>query len=107
MNESIYFHCATEGTKIDTIENNPNVSFWVVAKAEVLPEQFTSLYESCIVHGTASEVFEEEKLTALENLIHKYSGNHIPVGLEYITKLKDKTRVFIIVIESITGKANR
>lgn len=107
MNKSIYFHCATDGTKIENIENNPNVSFCVVAKSEVLPEQFSSLYESCIVHGVTSEVYEEEKLASLRELIRKYSNSYMAEGVEYIKKLKDKTRVFKIAIESISGKANR
>ncbi|MEN7973346.1 MAG: pyridoxamine 5'-phosphate oxidase family protein [Verrucomicrobiota bacterium] len=107
MNGRIYFHSAIEGTKIANIENNPAVSFCVVAGARVLSERFTSLYESCIVSGTAAEASGSEKQNALEMLIHKYSGSHIPEGLEYIEKLKNKTRVFSISIESITGKANR
>ena len=107
INECIYFHRALEGRKIDNINSNPNVSFCVVGKTEVLPDKFGTRYESCIVQGLASESFGEEKQLALEGLIHKYSENFISEGLEYIEKLKDKTRVFIISIESISGKARK
>ena len=107
MDDCIYFHCAIEGIKIENIENNPNVSFCVVGRAKVLPERFASLYKSCIVSGLASEAFGREKLTALGKLIHKYSKNHMPEGLEYIEKLKDKTRVFKVAFENISGKANK
>lgn len=107
MDKCIYFHCAIEGAKIDNIKNNPRVSFCVVGKDEVIPHNFTSLYECCIVHGLASEVFEEEKSTALKELIYKYSNIYMAEGLEYIERLKDKTRVFKIAIEAISGKANR
>ncbi len=107
IEDCLYFHCASEGTKIDNIESNPNVSFCVVGTARVLPDKFSTAYESCIVRGVVSEVFEEEKRTALEQLIHKYSENHISAGLEYIEKLKDKTRVFKVAIDSISGKANK
>ena len=103
----IYFHCAIEGRKIDNIINNPNVSFCVVGKTEVLPDQFGTIYESCIVQGLASESFGEEKQLALEGLIHKYSKNFVSEGLKYIAKLKEKTRVFKISIESISGKARK
>ncbi len=103
----LYFHCASEGTKIDHIESNPNVSFCVVGTTKVLSDKFSTAYESCIVRGVASEVFEKEKLAALEKLIHKYSAHHIPAGLKYIEKLKGKTRVFKIAIDSISGKANK
>jgi len=107
MDECIYFHCALEGTKINNINNNPKVSFCVVGRTEVLPDQFGTKYESCIVQGLASESFGEEKQLALEGLVHKYSENFVSEGLKYIGKLKDKTRVFKISIESISGKARK
>lgn len=103
----IYFHCALEGTKINNINNNPKVSFCVVGKTEVLPDQFGTKYESCIVQGLASESFGEEKQLALESLLHKYSENFFFEGLKYIEKLKDKTRVLKVSIESISGKARK
>jgi nitroimidazol reductase NimA-like FMN-containing flavoprotein (pyridoxamine 5'-phosphate oxidase superfamily) len=100
INGCVYFHCALEGRKIDNIKNNPRVSFCVVGKTEVLPDKFGTKYESCIVQGVASESFGEEKQLALEALIHKYSKDFVPDGLKYIAKLKDKTKVFKIPIES-------
>ncbi len=103
----IYFHCALEGSKINNITDNPKVSFCVVGKTEVLPDQFGTKFESCIVQGHADESFEEEKQKALEGFIRKYSEDFISEGLEYIEKLKDKTRVFKITIVSISGKAKK
>jgi len=107
IDECLYFHCAIEGRKIDNINNNPRVSFCVVGKTEVLPDKFGTKYESCIVQGVASESFGNEKQLALEGLIHKYSGNFVSEGLNYIEKLKDKARVYKITIESISGKARK
>jgi hypothetical protein len=107
IDESIYFHCALEGRKIDNISHNSKVSFCVVGRTEVLPDQFATKYESCIVQGVASESFGEEKQLALEGLLHKYSKNFVSEGLKYIEKLKDKARVFKIPIESISGKARK
>jgi nitroimidazol reductase NimA-like FMN-containing flavoprotein (pyridoxamine 5'-phosphate oxidase superfamily) len=107
IDECIYFHCALEGRKINNINNNPKVSFCVVGKTAVLPDQFGTKYESCIVQGLASESFGEEKQLALEGIIHKYSEPFVSEGLQYIEKLKDKTRVFKISIESISGKARQ
>ena len=107
MNGCIFFHCAVDGQKINNINNNPRVSFCVVGKAEVLPDQFATNYESCIVHGSASEISGEQKQSALEGLIHKYSADFVADGVKYIEKLKDKTRVFKISIESVSGKARR
>jgi uncharacterized protein len=107
IGERMYFHCALEGRKIDNIIHNPNVSFCVVGKTEVLPDKFGTNYESCIVQGVASESFGEEKQLALEGLVRKYSEDFVAEGLKYIDKLKDKTRVFKIRIESISGKARK
>lgn len=104
---SIYFHCALEGRKIDNMNSNPRVSFCVVGKTELLPDKFAIRYESCIVEGTASESFGEEKQSALEGLIHKYSEDFFSQGLEYIEKLRDKAKVFKISIDSISGKARK
>lgn len=106
MDENIFFHFALEGSKINYIRNNPKVSFCVVGNTEVLPDKFGTKFESCIVQGNACESFLEEKQKALEGLIHKYSENFISEGLKYIDKLNDKTRVFKITINSISGKAN-
>jgi uncharacterized protein len=103
----IYFHCAIEGTKINNIEANPKVSFCVVGKTEVLPDKFGTRYESCIVQGTATEAFGEEKRLALEGIVRKYSADFVSEGLEYIEKLTDKSRVFKISIESISGKSRK
>ena len=103
----IYFHCAQEGFKIECLKANPKVSFCVVGRAEVIPEDFTTLYESCIVHGAAFEAVGEEKRLALEGLISKYSADFAEEGHRYIDRLFDKTRVFGIAIDAITGKANR
>lgn len=107
IDECLYFHCAPEGRKIDHMNNNPRVCFCVVGKTEVLPDKFGTKYESCIVNGLTSESFGEEKQLALEGIVHKYSEKFFSEGLNYIEKLRDKTRVFKISIESISGKARK
>jgi len=107
INECIYVHCAVDGRKINNLSCNPQVSFCVVGKTEVLSDKFAINYESCIAQGLASESNGAEKQLALEGLIHKYSQNFAPEGLKYIEKFIDKTRVFKISIESISGKAKR
>ncbi len=107
IDDCIFFHCALEGSKINNITNNPKVSFCVVGNTEVLPDKFSTRFESCIVQGYAYESFADEKQKAIEGLIHKYSENFTSEGLKYIEKLRDKTRVFKITIDSITGKARK
>lgn len=107
INDHIYFHCAVEGKKIDHLRHNPDVSFCVVGNTEVMPEKFGTRYESCIVYGPASEAFGEEKQLALEGLIRKYAGEFFADGLKYIEKSKNRTRIFKISIEIVSGKARK
>jgi len=103
----IFFHCGLEGRKIDNITNNHKVSFCVVGNTEVLPDKFSTTFESCIVQGCACETFSEEKQMALEGLVHKYSESFTSEGIKYIEKFIEKTRVFKITIDSISGKAKK
>lgn len=107
IEQYLYFHCALCGRKIDAISNNPLVSFCAVGKTTVLPAEFGTKYESTIVHGMATEVLGGEKQAALEGLLHKYSPEFIDQGREYIKMRHDKTRVYRITIQQISGKSRR
>src|SRR3972149_8062353 len=43
---SIYLHCAPEGRKLNCIKSNNKVSFCVVGNTHVLPDKFSTEYES-------------------------------------------------------------
>ena len=105
INDCIYFHCAVEGQKIDNIKQNKFVSFCAVGNTELLPDKFGTKYESIIVSGEVEEVFDMNKQKAMEGLLHKYSSEFFDKGIKYIEGLRDKTRVFKITINTLTGKA--
>ena len=105
--DKIYFHCASEGKKLDCLAQNDRVSFCVVGKTEVLPEKFSTKYESAIVFGCASRVTGAEKDEALSALVEKYSPDFIAPGRDYIAKAKERTVVVRIEVEKISGKARR
>lgn len=107
LNNSIYFHGASEGHKLDNILNNSKVSFCVVGQTCVLPDKFSTKYESVIVFGMAVEVLNDEKNTALFEIMNKYSPDYIEKGKEYIKSASNATRVIKINIEHISGKARR
>lgn len=52
-NGKIYFHGASEGHKFDSIKNNPKVSFCVISQDKIIPEKYTTAYESVVVFGNA------------------------------------------------------
>lgn len=105
--DAIYFHCAREGAKVDLLTENRRVSFCAVGRTRVLPDKFGTEYESVIATGRAEELSADEKHHGLVLLIRKYSPDFMTEGLEYIHKLFDRTGVFRIRVESITGKARR
>jgi len=107
LDGAIYFHCALEGHKLENIAADCRVSFCVVGGTEVLPDKFATRYESVIVSGRATEVFDAEKERALEGLVEKYSADFREAGRRYIATDCTLTKVFGIRIEAISGKARR
>jgi len=101
----IYFHCALEGHKIDSINRNSKVSFCVIEKDEIIPDNFTTHYRSVIAFGKARIVEDpEEKMKATRLLSEKYSPDR-EEGLRHeIEKAYHRMCIIELKIEHITGK---
>lgn len=106
-NNCIYFHCALDGHKIENIKENSKVSFCVVGNTNVLPDKFSTEYESTVAFGVASEVQGAERYRALLWLLEKYSPEFIEEGKKYIDQNEKATKVIKIEIGHISGKARR
>lgn len=107
MDDEIYFHCASGvGHKLENIYYSAQICFTVVGKADVIPKEFSTKYESVIVFGLASEVTDKKKLV-LETIIRKYAPEYKEAGLKYINQSIGKTAIYKIKIEHITGKARK
>ena len=104
---SLYFHCALTGHKLDNIRHNPKVSFCVYGDSEVLPAKFSTRFESVVVFGTAEVVAGAEKEAGLYALVRKYAADHMAAGEKYIRSASDKTCVVRIRIAHISGKLAR
>ena len=104
IKDTLYFHCAMEGTKLDNILFNSKVCFTVVGSTKVLQDKFSTEYESVMAFGDSLIILGEEKLIALREIIKKYSPNFQEAGEEYIKRAADKTCVVGIEIKHITGK---
>ena len=103
--QHIYFHCATSGHKLDNLAVHPRVSFCVVGKTRLLPEQFATEYESAIAFGTIESVSdEEERLLAFREFLNKYSPDFLTSGEQYITTAGPKAAMMKITIGHLTGK---
>ncbi|MBT8359936.1 MAG: pyridoxamine 5'-phosphate oxidase family protein [Desulfobacterales bacterium] len=118
LNDTIYFHCASAGEKLENINRDPRVCFEVdIPLAYLDLDYYGELPEACMVHqfyhsviirGKADRVTNlEEKLRALNGLVK----SHEPTGREFIPITSDTPAVKLcevvaVRIESITGKSD-
>lgn len=102
----IFFHCATEGHKLDALKNNEKVSFCVIEQDEIIPEEFNTLYRSVIAFGRAKILREDGVIQeVLELILNKYSPKHMDSGKKYIKAEWDNLKVVEMEIEHMTAKA--
>lgn len=108
-NGLIYIHSALNGHKIETLRQNNRVSFVVVGHTQpVYRNDFTTLYESAVVFGRMDEVLDrQEKYEALYALAEKYLPEHVDKAAHHIDKAFERTAVYALYPEKVTGKANR
>jgi len=107
VDNAIYFHCASEGQKLDNIRKSNNVCISGVRHIKLLPERFTTEYESAVVFGKCEIVFDEaEKIEALRAIGEKYAKSNMGNFGSHIEKYLNSTYICKIIIGQITGKAN-
>lgn len=104
-NGAIYFHCALTGHKLDAIEACDKVSFCVIDKDTVVPEEYTSYFRSVVAFGRAHIVTsEEEKLDSVRHLGNRYNpGNESATDSEVARSISHMHMVRID-IEHLSGK---
>lgn len=99
----LYMHCAASGRKIDCINSEARCSFCVVARDEIVPEEFTTYFRSVIVAGRISILDDPGEIrAALVMLSDKYCPGIDPTN--EIDKFIKTVKVLRIDIESLTGK---
>src|SRR5690554_4137595 len=49
----LFFHCAKEGHKLDSIKKDNKVTFCLIDKDEIVEEKFDTLFRSVIIFGRA------------------------------------------------------
>ena len=104
--ESVYVHCAPEGHKLDCVREHPDVTFLIVGHTHVLPDRFTTEYESVLIRGCAViGLPEEERRNALRLILEKYSPEDMEIGLKYADKSFFRTEVMRIDILKMSAKA--
>jgi uncharacterized protein len=104
--QCLYFHCAPEGYKLQNLTANNQVSFCVVGKTQVIPNKFTTAYQSVLVFGNmALNLTDEEKRLGLRLLVKKYCPEHIELGETYMEKSFHRVNIIRLDIKHMTGKA--
>ena len=106
-NGALYMHTAAIGRKLEFIARNPRVCFEVEGSTSLRPADKACAwgldYESVIGYGDVSEVVDsEEKAHALRCLMRQQTG--ASTTWTFVAKELSATRVWALLIDSVTGK---
>ncbi len=104
---TLYFHSAGEGLKLEILQQNPNVCVEFDIDQEVIqgdkPCKWSMKYRSVIGFGKGSLVEDlEEKKKGLDAIMQQYAGR----SFEYVTAAMKSTVIIKVEIVSMTGKAS-
>ena len=103
--DKIYFHTAKAGHKIDSMISNNKVSFCVIDKDQIVPDEFTTYYRSAIAFGHARFLDGEEKKEATYLLTKKYAPQSPDEKIyDAIQRNWPTLSVVEISIDYVTGK---
>lgn len=106
--ESIYLHCAPEGYKLDCLAADPRACLVITGENHVLPEAFSTAYESLLLHGEVSLVSDEEQKNAtLRTFLAKYIPQPGERAEHFLQHAAPRTAVLQFRILSASGKANK
>lgn len=103
----IYFHGAKTGNKLDSILENYKACFSVVEYYKLKADKFDTEYNSVLAFGRCEILEGEEKIQGLKILLEKYSREFLEAGMKYIEAAVNKTAVFKMKIDHVTGKKGR
>ena len=104
--ESLYFHTAQEGRKIDCLRHSPVVQVVCVGDVERAADKFTTGYECAMADGVCREVTDDgEKIRALRLISEKYTPGIMAEFDAAVKASLARTGVYEIRLTDITGKA--
>ena len=127
---TLYFHSAMEGKKVNIFHKNPNVSIAFVGEVKVpdnyskeeldkivedkskavllISRVFTTEFESALVKGKVKKIKEDkEKIKALKLICEKYTYtkmDYFPMAIEAGLK---RVNIYSVEIEEITAKRKK
>lgn len=104
---TIYFHSAREGQKLDFIRANPKGWFTAVASAETLRAEGTVRFECVMASGQLRVVEDERERQAGFDAINRKFAETPELGRSFVEKWGKDAAVMAMDIERITAKGNR
>lgn len=103
---TVYFHCALRGQKIDNMGKNSAVCLSCVGDTRLVPEEFSTEYQSAVAVGTAAMVEDrEEKIHALRLICEKYAASNLEAFDSEVNRSLKRTGICKVTLTEITGKA--
>jgi len=106
-NDTVYFHCAKQGEKIDVLQKNPNVCLVFNIDNELLnnvpQDDWSMYYRSVIAYGKIEFIQDIiEKQEAINIMFRHYGG----VNYKLPKTALERTMFMKVKIEKMTGKQN-
>lgn len=106
--DTIYLHSSKVGEKIECIKNNNKICLSMVSYAKLVPNKFTTEYNSAIIKGHASMVSsDDEKIEALRLICERYAKDNMDNFQDSIKRSLFRTEIIKIKIEEITSKRKK
>lgn len=102
---TLIFHTAQDGHKMDALARNPKASFCVIARDDIVPEKYTSYFESVIAFGHVRKIEElDEKRAWFEKLAAKYSPEQVEGRAHEVERMLKVVCLLALDIEHLSGK---
>ena len=103
VGSALYFHCAHEGYKLESLRKNPAVCVTAVERQQTLAEAFSVAYRSAVAFGAARRVEDAgEKQAALLALCKKYAPDN--AGAEAYIAQYPQVDVWRVDVKELSGK---
>lgn len=105
----IYIHCRNnESHKLDSIYKDEKVCLTVVARHELVEEEYTTKFSSAIVFGKARVITEvNEMVEAMGKMMKGLAPDYIEGAKERARGAEDVLAMIEITPEHITGKMSK
>ena len=102
---SLYFHGAKEGRKIEAMKANPRACAVIIGETIVVPEKFGRKYVSVVAEGPIELINDNEyKRQVMKWVVESNSPDYLEKGYAIIEKMLERVFVYKMDIVNISGK---